>query len=394
VSLAAPWQLRAPSGLTVASLTVIGATAPGIEQAFDIDSGSLAIAFACQTVGALLGSSLVGIARHPLLRGRPAALATAGFIALAGAAPSFPVLAAAMFSAGVTCFVVATRAQADVSRLADGDRAQELSAFHVWGGSGGFGFPLIVAGALGLGLPWRAGFWILAVLFVGYAIVATPSLEASHPRPAAGRPRLSPQARLAIVCASTAVAIQVTIPLYLATLLVNDFGASDAAGSAAVSLYCLGVLVSRAGGTLLLRRIGLDRELRVLVAILLAGYPVLLLASSAPLVVAAAIIIGLGIGQIFPLAMSRAAELIDDDRYASSLVFSLNSAAQVALPAVVALCLLFSELQEALVGTVVFAALVALSAALSEPANRRAQPATAGSTHGRARAWRRRRSRP
>jgi hypothetical protein len=132
----------------------------------------------------------------------------------------------------------------------------------------------------------------------------------------------------------------------------------------------------------------------VLVAILLAGYPVLLLASSAPLVVAAAIIIGLGIGQIFPLAMSRAAELIDDDRYASSLVFSLNSAAQVALPAVVALCLLFSELQEALVGTVVFAALVALSAALSEPANRRAQPATAGSTHGRARAWRRRRSRP
>jgi MFS family permease len=370
--VAAPWQLRAPSGLTVASLTVIGATAPGIEQAFDVSSGSLAIAFVCQTLGALLGSSVVGIARHRLLRGRPAALATAGFLALAGAAPSFPVMAGAMLGAGFACFVMATRAQADVSRLGGARRARELSAFHVWGGAGGFVFPLIVAGALGLGLHWRAGFWILAALFVGYAIMAAPSLEASHPKREGGRPRLSARACLAVACASTAVAIQVTIPLYLATLLVNDFGASDAAGSAGVSLYALAVLVSRAGGTLLLPRIGLDRELQILGVITLAGYPALALASSAPLVVVAAMLVGLGIGQTFPLAMAQAAELIGDDRYASSLVFSLNSAAQVALPALVAAWLLFTGLQEALAGTAIFAALVVVSGALSAPNRRRA----------------------
>jgi MFS family permease len=367
------WRLCAPSALTMGLLSVVGATAAGIEEAFDVDSGSLAVIFVAQTLGALLGSAAVGALRHPLLRGRPAALSSAVTVALAGAAPSLALLSLAMLCAGAACFVVNTRAQADVAALGGANRSHAVSRFHVWGGAGGFTLPLVVAGALALGMPWRAGFFILAMLFAGYAVLAVPSLEMPHPKAARGRPRLDRRAWLSVACGAIAVAIQVTIPLYLATMLVNDYHASEAVGSAALSVYSLGLLVARAGGTWLVPRTGVDRQLRVVVAIALAGYPLLALAQSAAAVVLAALVIGLGIGQVFPLAMARAVELIGDDRYATSLAFSLNNTAQMVLPAIVAASLLLTGLREALVGTVVFAAVMTAAAALSEPRRTRAQ---------------------
>lgn len=361
------WRLRAPSALTVALLSVVGATAPGIEDQFDVGSGSLAVVFVAQTLGALLGSASVGASRHPLLKGRPAALAAAGTVALAALAPSFAFLTCAMFVAGWACFVVNTRAQADVAALAGENRGHALGKFHVWGGAGGFLFPLGVAALLAIGMPWRAGFGLLAILLGGYAWLAHSSLEAPHPTLLHGRPRLPRKAWFAAVCGSLAVAIQVTIPLYLATLLVNDYGVSDAAGSAAVSVYSLGLFASRAGGTWLIPRTGIDAQLRVFVAIALAGYPILAFAPSAAVVVVAAVVLGFGIGQVFPLAGARAVGLIGDPRYASSLLFSINSGCQMILPAVVAGWLLFTGLKEALVGTAMFAAIMAASALLSEP---------------------------
>jgi MFS family permease len=361
------WRLRAPSALTVALLSVVGATAPGIESTFGVGSGSLAVIFVAQTLGALLGSAAIGALRHPLMRGRPAALICAATVALAGIAPSLPLLTLAMFGAGTACFVLNTRAQADVAALARRGRGHALSRFHAWGAGGGFLFPLLVAGALALDLPWRTGFFILALLLAGYAALASRSLEAPQGERRSARPRLNARAWLAIACGSIAVAIQVTIPLYLATLLVNDYGVSAAAGSAAVGVYSFGLLASRAGGTWLVPRTGVDRQLRAVVAIALAGYALLALAPSAGAVVVAVLVIGLGIGQVFPLAVTRTIELIGDDRFASSLSFAFNSAAQMLLPAIVAAWLLFAGLHEALVGTVVFAGIMAVSAALSGP---------------------------
>jgi MFS family permease len=366
------WRLRAPSALTVALLSLVGATAPGIEEAFGVGSGMLAVIFVAQTLGALLGAAATGALHHPLMRGRPAALICAAMLALAGVAPSFALLTLAMLGAGVACFFINTRAQADVASLAGSNRGEALSRFHVWGGAGGFAFPLLVAGALALGMPWRAGFFILAGLFAAYGALAVRSLEMPHPKRNSGRARVDRRAWLAIACGAIAVAIQVTIPLYLATLLVSDYGASEAAGSAAVSVYSFGLLSSRASGTWLLPRTGLDRQLRVVVAIALAGYGLFALAGSAGLVVAGALVIAVGIGQTFPLSMARSIELIGDDRYASSLAFSLNSTAQMVMPATVALWLLFTGLREALVGTAAFAAVMAVSAALSEPRHVRA----------------------
>jgi MFS family permease len=363
-----PWQLRAPSTLGLATLSLLGATGPGVERAFGLGSGALAVAFAAQTTGALLGALAVGALRHPLLRGRPAALMTAVLLLAAGAAPSFALLALAMLGAGAACFVVNVRAQADVSRLAGTARSRELLRFHVWGGGGGFAFPLLVAGLLALGLSWRAGYWLLAAPFAAYAVVAAPSLEAEHPpRNSGGRPRLSRRARFAVASASSGVAIQVTIPLFLATLLVHEFGTSEAAGSAAVSAYALGLFASRAAGLRLLPRCGPDRLLGSLAAIALAAYVPLALAGSAVSVAAAALLLGVGIGPVMPLAMARAATLIGDDRYASSLVFTLNGAAQMALPAAVAAGLLVTSLQTALAATAALAAFLAVAVRLSAP---------------------------
>ena len=272
-----------------------------------------------------------------------------------------------MLGAGAAAFVVNTRAQADVSRLAGEARSRELLRFHVWGGAGGFATPLLVAGALALGLSWRAGYWMLAALFLAYAAVAVPALEATAASDVAGRRRrLTASAWLAVASAAGGIAIQVTVPLFLASLLVGAYGAGDAAGTTAVGCFALAVLAGRALAVALLPRLGPDRLLRALTLVALAAYAPLALADSAVAVAAATTLLGAGIGPVMPLAVARAAQVIRDDRSASSLAFTLSGVAQMALPAAVAASTPALGLQGALAGTAVVAAFLVLAVARSQ----------------------------
>jgi hypothetical protein len=161
--------------------------------------------------------------------------------------------------------------------------------------------------------------------------------------------------------------LQLTFPLYLASLVVDRFGADGATGSATIAVYAFGVLLARAGGTRLLPRLPVDRQLRLGCAFLAGGYGLMALAGGVGGVMAASLLLGLGVGQLLPLGMARSAREIGDDRHATSVVFTWNSAMQLAVPGAVALLLQVTDLHAALLLTFPLALVIALAVWKSRP---------------------------
>jgi MFS transporter, FSR family, fosmidomycin resistance protein len=357
----APWQLAASSALTTALMSVVGATAPDLRPALGVGTAALTLAFIAQMSGALAGAWTTGRVRHRLLEVSPVALLAAAAAACAGYAPTLGFLIAAMLVAGFGSMIANASAQAETMRRAGPRRAQALSRYHVWGGAGAAVFPLSVAVALALGAPYQSAFLFVVVGYVAYAWVNRDLRVVPSPREPRGQPpRVSARARWAVVVAVFGGGLQLTFPLYLASLVVDHFGVSAATGSATIGVYALGVLLARAGGTALLPRLAVDRELRLSCASLVCGYALLAVAGSVPAVMVAALFIGLGVGQLLPLGMARSAREIGDDRYATGLVFAYNSACQLGIPGAVALLLHFTDLRTALVFTVPLAFLIAV----------------------------------
>jgi hypothetical protein len=67
------------------------------------------------------------------------------------------------------------------------------------------------------------------------------------------------------------------------------------------------------------------------------------------------------VGQLLPLGMARAAREIGDDRFATGLVFSINSAMQMAVPGAVALLLQVAGLRAALLLTFPLAVVICVA---------------------------------
>jgi MFS family permease len=364
----APWPLALSSALATALMSVVGATAPGLREHLGVATGALTLAFVGQMLGALTGSWLAGSARHRLLEVTPVALLAAAALVAAAFAPSLALLVVAMTVAGVGAFAANAAAQAETMRRAGSRRAEALSRYHVWGGAGSAAFPLAVAALLALGVPWQAAFVLVAGAYATYAWINRDLRVVPPPRPAGAAPaRVGARGRWAVTVAVVGGGLQMTFPLYLASLAVDRFGADEATGSATIAVYALGVLLARAGGTALLPRVPVDRQLRLGCVFLLAGYALLALAERIPGALAAALLIGLGVGQLLPLGMARSAREIGDDRRATSVVFTWNSALQLAVPGVVALLLSVTDLHTALQLTFPLALVVALAVWMSRP---------------------------
>jgi len=347
-----PWRLGASSALTTAAMSIVGATAPDLRVHLDVGTSVLALAFVAQMTGAVAGSWLAVAPRERPIQLAPGAAAAALGLLAAMLAPALTFLVVAMLATGVAAFVVNATSQAETMRRAGPARSAALSRFHVWGGAGAAFFPLAVAGLLALEAPWQAAFVLLAGGYIGFAVVNRHVRVAPSPGRAAGsRPPITARARWAVVVAVFGGGLQVTFPLYLASLLVDRYGTSGAVGSAAIAAYSGGMLAARAGGTALLPRFPPARQLQLAGALLLAGYATLAIAGSAGVAFVAAVLLGAGVGQLLPLGMARAAREIGDDRYATGVVFSLNSALQVAVPGIVALLLQVAGLRAALLMT-------------------------------------------
>jgi len=377
-AVSAPASLCVTSALATAALSLVGTTGPEVREVFATGTEALAAIFVAQTAGTFVGSALVGPLPDRWLQPLPAGGLTAAALLVAAAAPSVWILGAAMAVSGLGAFLLVTAAQAEVARRSPGARARALSAFHVWGGAGALVAPLAFSAVLGLGVSWRIAFVLIAGAFAVYAVwgAARVALQPGARVPSARRPRITRRARWALAVPVLGVGLQLTLGLYLASLLVDDFGASSAAGSAVVGLYALGLLVARVTVSRLGARTEGPAPLRVSAAVLLVAYAGFALSPSAWTTGLAAVALGVGIGPLLPLGMARVAAELEDDRAASALVFALNAVSQVAVPAFVVLLGLAVDLHLALTATAGIAVVVAFAVRSSETTADRA-PATA-----------------
>jgi MFS family permease len=364
----APWQLASSSALVTALMSVVGATAPDLRGFLGVSTAALTLAFIGQMFGALLGARITRRERHRLLELCPLALLAAAAVTAAAFAPTLPLLIAAMLVAGLGGMAVNATAQAETMQRAGPRRARALSQYHTWGGAGAAVFPLSVAVLLALGVPWRGACVAVVVGYLAYAWVNRRRRVLPSPRePGEPPPRVPARGRWAVAVAVIGGGLQLTFPLYFASLVVDRFDVSGAAGSATIGVYSVGVLLARAGGTALLPRLPVDGQLRLSCVVLLLGYALLAVADSLAATMAAAFLLGLGVGQLLPLGMARSARWIGDDRHATGVVFTFNSVLQLATPGLVALLLQVTDLHVALVLTVPLALVVALAVWESRP---------------------------
>lgn len=364
---AIPWQLNAVSFLTTGLLSVVGITAPGLQESFGVGYPSIAGLSVGQTVGGLLGAAAVGVVAVRALEPPRLALATGLALLVALASPSYGLLLGAIVASGFAGMALATRAQADLSRVAGERRGHALSVFHVWGGAGSVFLPLALSGMLLVGLPWQSALALLAATYVLY-LLSLRGLPSAGPTIAGrGLGGVDARARWAVAIAVLGTGLQLTIPLWLPTLMHDGFGASQALASASVSVYAMALLAARVAGTRLLARVGETAELWACVVVCLVGYGLLALAAHPAVVVAAAALVGAGVGPLLPLGMARTVRATGDDRLASSLVMTLAAAAQIALPALVVALNVALELQTALTCTVAAAVVIAVAVRRSDP---------------------------
>ncbi|NEB39606.1 MFS transporter [Streptomyces sp. SID14515] len=199
-------------------------------------------------------------------------------------------------------------------------RRPVMPSFHAafsLGGMVGAGLGGLVAGGLSASthLFLLAGIGLLVTAFAGTSLMrhrpAPAAPEAADPH--GPKQRLSPRARkivalFGVIALCTAYG-EGALADWGALHLEQDLGAHPGLAAAGYALFALTMTVGRLSGTMLLERLGQTRTLVLCGATAAAG---MLLGSLAPttwLALAGFAVTGLGLANIFPVAVGRAGEL-------------------------------------------------------------------------------------
>jgi MFS family permease len=260
-----------------------------------------------------VGAALAGMSFAPVARRLPrapllwsaAAGATAG-IALFTVARSVALTLAGGAIAGFAGTVLLTCIQAILSDRHGDRRGQALVEANVGAAGCAVLAPLLLGLFQATPLGWRAAL-ILPVIALGglYLRYRRQPL----PPPPAGRPT-GRQARLSLSCwlLATMVAVGIAIefcPIYFGTEVLTSTGLHTAQAATAMSAFYLGILLSRIGGALLIRRAGRTvLLLSISLAVTAAGFVMFWLASQPGLAIAGLAVCGIGLANLYPLSLA------------------------------------------------------------------------------------------
>jgi MFS family permease len=312
------------------------------------------------------GAAAVGVSGSRLLRPVPMALLASLSLVLCLVADRIEVMIVLLALGGFAAYAMNARAQGDLSRIAGERRATVLGLFHVFGGTGAFVFPLVIAWLLHLHVSWRAAAVLLGGLFAAYAWGCRDWTHTEAPKGLHldSLKRLARgNAGAALVVAVVGVGLQVAVPLWIPTILHDRFHVSPAAASGSAAVYMVALLVTRVGSALTVHRIGGRVILVAGAAAVFAGHFVLYFANGVTMMLVATVLIGAGAGPLLPVGIARVAQWSRDDRLGTAAVMALAGVAQIALPgAVIGAHALGLSLQHAAAVTVVAAAVVLVAA--------------------------------
>jgi MFS family permease len=327
---AAPPRLRAARA-SVAACFFINAVLyadlvprlPEIKDRLDLTNASLGAALAALPLGALV-SALASAAL--MRRFGSARVASFGLVALAAAvwgasvAPSWWLLAGALFVAGALDAVV------DVAQNAHGLRVQRaydrsiLNAFHGIWSIGAVAGGLLGSAAAGLGIPLGLHLGVVAGVFAVLALVAYRSMlpgpdqveVAADVVPAGGggalRAVLPALAALGVLAACGAF-VEDAGSSWSALYLRGEIGTGAATAGLGFVALSVAMTVGRLTGDRVVDRFGQRRVARVGGAVIAAGMGLALAVPSLPTTLVGFAMAGLGVATLVPAVYAAADDL-------------------------------------------------------------------------------------
>ncbi|QHC02127.1 MFS transporter [Epidermidibacterium keratini] len=232
----------------------------------------------------------------------------------------------------------------------------------------------VLAGATGGAVATRLSmsvtdhFIVVSVILVALVAIATPQLPhttlAGRPAPERNAPSSPWQATLGLPVAIAALAVgcllvEGMITDWSALLISRDFDAGYGLGSAVVVAFSIAMFCSRSAGDWLVSRIGRTAVLYLSAGLTAAACLVGLTAPSVTGAVIAIVVIGCGLGPVFPLAISMAADRHPEAvASAAAAVSAVGYVAYLAGPPAIGLIAEHVGLKAAVVGIGTLCALV------------------------------------
>jgi predicted MFS family arabinose efflux permease len=170
----------------------------------------------------------------------------------------------------------------------------------------------ILIGAFGrTSFGWRAALLLALPYALALALVFRGSWLRTATRPPARRdgesPRFSSTFWLIVAVLICGTAVEWSISYWGADFLVLAHGLPAANGAMAMSAFFGGMIGGRAAGSRLSRRVAPTRLLPAALAVAIVGFPILWVAPAGWLAVVGLGVSGLGIANVYPLAISAAA---------------------------------------------------------------------------------------
>ena len=291
---------------------------PEVKHLLDLSDSELGIALfgvAAGSVPALLLTARV--LGH--VRSGPVCVVTA--LLFSASLPLIGVVDGVWQLAGVLMLLGAASGVLDIAMNTAGIAYQQDTGHHVLSRLHG-GYSLgVLAGALGGVAATHAGasvtehFFAVAVVLVALTLLSAPMLWSQPRRPGAresgGTPAMVRNRRFGLpvpiaVLAVSGLLIEGLVTDWSALLITRDLGAPTSLGALTLALFSAAMFISRSAGDTGLNRFT-ERTVLTAVAVVVAALVLLGSVAADPVTMAVAIgLVGLVLGPVFPVAVSRA----------------------------------------------------------------------------------------
>jgi MFS family permease len=295
------------------------ARVPDVAASVGVGHSALGVALLCLSIGALAAMQVTGALCARLGAGVVAtvgALLLCVSVVLPGLATSMPGLCAALLVFGAATGMVNVAANAvgvSVERRLGRPLLSGLHAGFSFGGLAGalLGGLLATVAGVAAHLVLVGALGLLVTAWAGRALVGADGPRSAAPGPAAEEGRSRPTAVLVVlgaVAGCTAFG-EGALSDWGALHLREELGATTALAAAGYAGFSLAMACGRLAGGRLVAAMGERRLLAGGAVLAAAGGTAAMTATSLPTALAGFLVVGLGLANVFPLAISRAGAL-------------------------------------------------------------------------------------
>lgn len=309
-------------------LTTLGAVLPSIIERFGLEKAQAGELLLVMTFGIIVASLVFGpmVDRY----GYRGILLVATALILAGLegiafAPTLASLRVSIAMIGFGGGIVNGGTNALVADISSGERGARLNLLGVFFGVGAVGVPFVLATLTGRFTQSALVAGVGAIVVVPFAAIAVsrfpmPKQPQGFPIAAAGGLLRDPLMLLMAVILFLESGVELTVGGWTSTFVKEELGVEPGTALLLLSLYWLGMMLTRIAVGNILRRASHIGVLYVCLTIALAGAALLLTTHSVAVAAAGVFLLGAGFAAMFPTVLG-----FIGDRYAalSGTAFSL-----------------------------------------------------------------------